>query len=68
MFAAVLKNISGPKEWRANQDYDCEGAPDQINLQFGEYLTELVEDVNGWTKVKNSCKMEGLVKTTMLCK
>ena len=54
------------KVWNALQDYDCEEAPDQLNLVKGEVLEETVADKKGWTRVKNSKGEEGLVKTIYL--
>jgi len=54
------------KTWLAAQDYDCEGAPDQLSLRNEEKLEELLPDKKGWTRVKNENGKEGLVKTKFL--
>ena len=54
------------EKWLAAQDYDCEGAPDQLSLKNEERLEELLPDKKGWTRVKNENGKEGLFKTKFL--
>ena len=66
----LCHNILAQKDksivWIATQDYDCEEAPDQLNLQKDESYQELKADKKGWTRVRNNNGDEGLVKTKLL--